>query len=70
MHRLTTITGAQAQLTATLTKLDTQDVTQSERVAAQEAHVARVSAAAAGSSTNGEITDGNLHVGGSEHSAR
>ena len=47
----------QAHLTKTLTKLDAQEVTQSERVAAQEEHVARVSAAAATSATTAQATD-------------
>ena len=51
--QLSAIADMQAHLTATLTKLDAKEVTQNERVAAQEEHAARVSAAAAASSTNG-----------------
>lgn len=61
IHRLTAFTNAQALLTTTLTKLDSQEVTQNERVAAQEAHAVRVSAEAAEkNSTNRQAIGGEL----------
>jgi hypothetical protein len=70
MRRLTAVIDAQALLTATLTKLDSHEVTQSERVAAQEAHVVRVSAAAVANGTNMQTTDGEMQGTASRLSAR
>ena len=67
---LNAVANAQALLTATLTKLDSYEVTQSERVAAQEAHVVRVSAAAAANSTNRQATDGDKQGTASRLSAQ
>ena len=70
VHRLTKFTNAQALLTTTLTKLDSQEVNQNERVAAQEAHAVRVSAEAAENSTSKQATGGELQDMASSLSAQ